>query len=68
MKMAPKITLKSGSRDLTTLTKAREPAPSDMTVTHCPIPWISACGRIVFTLAIESFGGLRRPLSHIGKT
>ena len=48
MKMAPKTTLKSGSSDLTTLTNASEPAPSDITVTHWPRPWMMPMGTMSF--------------------
>jgi hypothetical protein len=66
MKMPPKMTLKSGSSDLTTLTKAREPAPSDITVTHWPAPWMSATGSTDAASPPLSLGGLRRPKAYSG--
>ena len=68
MKMAPKTTLNSGSSDLTTLTKASEPAPRDITVTHCPAPWMSATGMIDITLLMSSLGALRMPVAQSGPT
>ena len=57
MKTAPNSTLKRGSSDLTTLTKASEPAPSDMTVTHWPAPWMMDTGRMVFAWQARAFSG-----------
>jgi len=68
MKMAPKTTLKKGSKDLTTLTKASEPAPSESTVTLCPSPWIAAMGASVSRLDELRRGAFLRPRSHSGPT
>mmetsp|Transcript_33504 Transcript_33504/g.83674 ORF Transcript_33504/g.83674 Transcript_33504/m.83674 type:complete len:211 (-) Transcript_33504:119-751(-) len=68
MRMAPNTTLKNGSSDLTTLTKASEPAPSDRTVTHWPRPWMRAMGAIVMTLEVVRLGAFFKPVSQRGPT
>jgi hypothetical protein len=65
--MTPIRTEQSGSAAFTTLAKATEPAPSDMTVAKCPPPWKAA--RVAIWPALKFLGNERppRPRTQTGR-
>mmetsp|Transcript_58634 Transcript_58634/g.134526 ORF Transcript_58634/g.134526 Transcript_58634/m.134526 type:complete len:216 (+) Transcript_58634:778-1425(+) len=58
----------TGSAALTICVNETAPAPAETTAPMCPMEWQKEMGARVRTAAVESFGGLRRPVSHKSDT